>query len=180
MCSAGSVLHTFYPLHTHTIPLNYRNRRLGACLLPTVQECQSWICQGYLSGLSISTFLWNIQIFTEIMFWKDRIRSIFKQTNYNGNIPVRCSELQLFISFSSRIICSASVVLISVLYCKDTIPKIRNKYSQKRNCAASDPISTSCLCEWFIYIPTIGLPILLQENMWTNPGKIYVNCSQTY
>jgi hypothetical protein len=23
-----------------------------------------------------------------------------------------------------------------------------------------------------LYIPTIGLPILLQENMWTNPGNI--------
>ncbi len=23
-----------------------------------------------------------------------------------------------------------------------------------------------------LYIPTIGLPVLLQENMWTDPGKI--------
>jgi hypothetical protein len=23
-----------------------------------------------------------------------------------------------------------------------------------------------------LYIPTFGLPILLQENMWTNPGSI--------
>jgi hypothetical protein len=23
------------------------------------------------------------------------------------------------------------------------------------------------------YIPTIGLPILLQENMWTDPGNVY-------
>jgi hypothetical protein len=25
-----------------------------------------------------------------------------------------------------------------------------------------------------LYIPTIGLPILLQENMWINPGTIQV------
>ncbi len=25
-----------------------------------------------------------------------------------------------------------------------------------------------------LYFPTIGLPILLQENMWTDPGNIYI------
>jgi hypothetical protein len=28
-----------------------------------------------------------------------------------------------------------------------------------------------------LYIPTIGLPILLQENSWTDRGSIYINRS---
>ncbi len=31
-----------------------------------------------------------------------------------------------------------------------------------------------------IYIPAIGLSILLQETMWTDPGNIYINRSQTH
>jgi hypothetical protein len=30
----------------------------------------------------------------------------------------------------------------------------------------------SCVCE-HLYIPTMGLPILLQENMWTDPGNLH-------
>jgi hypothetical protein len=53
----------------------------------------------------------------------------------------------------------------ATIHCKEPIQKIRNKYSQKRNCAASVPIPHSRVCERFIYIPTptIDLPILLQE-----------------
>ena len=35
-------------------------------------------------------------------------------------------------------------------------------------------VSVSDLC-----IPTIDLPILLQENMWTDPGKIYKSLTDT-
>jgi hypothetical protein len=42
------------------------------------------------------------------------------------------------------------------LHCKDTIPKIRNNFY---------------IHVGDLYIPTIGLPVLLQENMWTDPAK---------
>jgi hypothetical protein len=38
-----------------------------------------------------------------------------------------------------------------IFHCKETIPKIRNKYSQKRYCAATVQFPHSCVCERFIY-----------------------------
>ncbi len=49
-----------------------------------------------------------------------------------------------------------------ILHCKEPMPKIQNKYYQKTNCVATVLIFTF-MCLWAIYIPTIDLPILLQE-----------------
>jgi hypothetical protein len=53
--------------------------------------------------------------------------------------------------------------------CKDTIPKILNKYSPLHNLSPNFHIGVSVSD---LYIPMIGLPILLQENMWTETGHI--------
>jgi hypothetical protein len=52
--------------------------------------------------------------------------------------------------------------------------KIRNKYSRNRNCAGLSPNFHIHVSVRDLYIPTIGLPILLQENVWTDPGNICI------
>ncbi len=58
-----------------------------------------------------------------------------------------------------------------------TYTEIRKKYSHKRKFPGNGPIPNSMHIRVSVsdlYIHTIGLPILLQENMWTDPGNIYI------
>jgi hypothetical protein len=64
-------------------------------------------------------------------------------------------------------------------HCKETIPKTRNKYSQKYGfpeikLSGFSPNFHIHVSVSDLHIPTIGLPILLQENRWWE----YVNRSQ--
>ncbi len=70
------------------------------------------------------------------------------------------------------------MVKFCIVHCNDTIPKIQNKYSQKRNCAAAVSIPTFIFL-WAIFFPLIGLSILLQENRCAKPG-IYRSLTDTW
>jgi hypothetical protein len=64
------------------------------------------------------------------------------------------------------------------LHCKDKMPKIWNKYSQKRNIGASVPIST-IMCLWANYI----LPrwvCLFCWRKYVDRSWEYINLSQTH
>ncbi len=56
----------------------------------------------------------------------------------------------------------------------ETIPNIRNKYSQEKEMRGYSPNSYIYVSVSNLYIPLIGLPILLKENMWADRGNIQI------
>jgi hypothetical protein len=52
---------------------------------------------------------------------------------------------------------SVNIRTAGVMHCKDTIPKIQNKYAQERKCAATVQNSYIYVCVSDLYIPLLGL-----------------------
>ncbi len=65
------------------------------------------------------------------------------------------------------------------MHCKEPIPKIGYRFSQKRTCAATVPIPYSFVCERFIYSHNRSA-YSSAGNMCTDPGNTYINRSQTH
>ncbi len=58
-------------------------------------------------------------------------------------------------------------------YCKDTVPKIRNKYIPRNE--TSSQFLHSCICErWAICTFPGSVHLLLQQNRQTDPGNIQI------
>jgi hypothetical protein len=62
--------------------------------------------------------------------------------------------------------------MLVVMHCKDTIPKISKQIFPEKELRGYSPNFHIQVPVRDLYIPTIDLPILLQENMWTDPGNI--------
>jgi hypothetical protein len=73
---------------------------------------------------------------------------------------------------------SSSKCKCGILHCKEPIPEIRNKYSQKRNCAATVTIST-CMCLWAIYIFPQWICLFCCRK-YVDRSWEYINRSQTH
>jgi hypothetical protein len=98
-----------------------------------------------------------------------------------------CSVLTLLIIKNKRLFISAEgfstlkktavirsqrAMLPIQTHCKETIPKIQTKIIPEQDMHRVSPNFHIHVSVSDLYISRIGLPILLQENMWTDSGNI--------
>jgi hypothetical protein len=64
-------------------------------------------------------------------------------------------------------------------HCKNTSPKIRKQTFPEKEMSGLNPNFQIHVSVSDLYIPTISLPILQQENMWTDPENVLYNSLKT-
>jgi hypothetical protein len=69
-------------------------------------------------------------------------------------------------------------IYLQIFHCKDTIPNIRKKYSQKRNWRPQSQFPHSCVCLRFIY--SHDWSAYSAAGKYLDRSWEYINCSQTH
>ena len=107
--------------------------------------CRHWCLEHWsLSGWSVD--LHSIYLYSNLHFWCSLHMKSRWETNINVWFPFM---------YSQKWNCAASLF-------------------PKQNCNFLSPNSYTRISVRDLYISRIGLSILLQPNMWTHPGKIFI------